>query len=38
MIDENGSVTLSGSFADVGTLDTHTVLIDWGDGTTCRPT
>ena len=33
VIDENGSVTLTGSFTDVGTLDTHTVMVDWGDGT-----
>jgi hypothetical protein len=33
-IDENGSTTLSGSFTDPGTLDTHTVLTDWGDGST----
>ena len=33
VIDENGSVTLAGSFTDVGTLDTHTVMVDWGDGT-----
>jgi PKD repeat protein len=31
-ISENDSVTLSGSFADPGTLDTHSVLITWGDG------
>ena len=31
-IDENGSATLSGSFNDDGTLDEHTVSIDWGDG------
>ncbi len=31
-INENDSVTLSGSFTDPGTLDTHTVVIDWGDG------
>jgi PKD repeat protein len=31
-IDENGSVTLQGSFLDPGTLDSHTVLINWGDG------
>ncbi len=31
-IDENGSTTLSGSFNDDGTLDEHTVSIDWGDG------
>ena len=33
-INENGSVSLSGSFADSGALDTHTVLVDWGDGLT----
>jgi Ca2+-binding RTX toxin-like protein len=26
-------VTLSGQFYDPGTLDTHTAVIDWGDGT-----
>src|SRR5205085_570428 len=26
------TTTLSGSFTDPGTLDTHTVVIDWGDG------
>ncbi|MDZ4779144.1 MAG: PKD domain-containing protein, partial [Planctomycetia bacterium] len=31
-IDEGGTVTLSGSYADAGALDTHTVLIGWGDG------
>ena len=31
-IDEGESVTLSGTFSDVGTLDTHSVVIDWGDG------
>jgi len=31
-IDENGVATLSGAFADAGTLDEHTVTIDWGDG------
>src|SRR5207253_2864932 len=30
-IGENGSTTLSGSFSDAGTLDTHTVVINWGD-------
>src|SRR5207302_11173313 len=30
-INENGSTTLSGSFTDPGTLDTHTVVINWGD-------
>lgn len=27
-------VSVSGQFADAGLLDTHTVAIDWGDGTT----
>ena len=31
-INENDSVTLSGSFSDPGTQDTHTVTIEWGDG------
>jgi Ca2+-binding RTX toxin-like protein len=26
-------VTVTGLFADLGTLDTHTAIIDWGDGT-----
>ena len=30
-INEGGSTSLSGTFTDPGTLDTHTVLIDWGD-------
>ena len=33
-IDEGDSTTLSGSFVDPGTLDTHTVVINWGDGST----
>ncbi len=32
-IDEDGTVQLSGTFADPGTLDTFVVVIDWGDGT-----
>ncbi|MCH7662010.1 MAG: hypothetical protein IH933_16010, partial [Euryarchaeota archaeon] len=32
VIFENESVTLSGSFSDPGTLDVHTVVIDWADG------
>jgi hypothetical protein len=28
------TVTLNAAFTDVGVLDTHTVLVDWGDGTT----
>jgi len=31
---EGETVTVTGSFTDVGTLDTHTAVIDWGDGTT----
>ncbi|MBW3539574.1 MAG: right-handed parallel beta-helix repeat-containing protein, partial [Planctomycetes bacterium] len=31
---ENDSVTLTGSFTDPGTADTHTVSINWGDGQT----
>lgn len=30
-IDENGIVTLSGSFIDPGSLSSHTIVIDWGD-------
>ena len=29
---ENDTVTLNGQFIDPGTLDSHTVTIDWGDG------
>jgi hypothetical protein len=31
-INENDTASLSGSFTDPGTLDTHTVVISWGDG------
>ena len=31
-IDENDTFNLSGSFADIGTQDTHTVVISWGPG------
>ncbi len=31
-IDENDSVTLTADFADPGTLDVHTVTINWGEG------
>lgn len=31
-IDENGSVVLSGLVTDADSADTHTVTIDWGDG------
>jgi len=33
-INEGSSASLSGSFVDPGTLDTHTVAISWGDGGT----
>ncbi len=39
-INENGAVLLSGSFSDPNVIDTHTVTIDWGDGsaaTTLNP-
>jgi PKD domain/RTX calcium-binding nonapeptide repeat (4 copies) len=29
---EGAPVTLSGAFTDVGTRDTHTATVDWGDG------
>ena len=32
VIDENGWVTVSGSFTDSDTQDTHGVLINWGTG------
>jgi hypothetical protein len=32
-IDEDGVAALSGTFTDPGTPDTHTVVVDWGDGT-----
>ena len=32
MIDENGGVTVTGTFSDPGTLDTHEIVLDWGDG------
>ena len=31
---ENQSVTLTGSYTDSDLGDTHTVVVDWGDGTT----
>ncbi len=33
-INEGGSVTVTGTVTDPGTLDTHTVNLNWGDGTT----
>src|SRR5207247_2128654 len=31
-INEGDTATLNGSFTDPGVLDTHSVVIDWGDG------
>src|SRR5439155_433901 len=31
-INEEDTATLNGSFTDPGVLDTHTVVINWGDG------
>ena len=31
-LDEGDEFTLSGSFSDPGILDTHTLLVEWGDG------
>ena len=31
---QGSTVTISGSFKDAGVLDTHSAVIDWGDGTT----
>ena len=35
-INENDSSTLTGSITDPDTLDTFTLLVDWGDGTTAE--
>jgi len=35
---EGDTVHVTGSFIDVGTLDTHTATISWGDGTTTDAT
>jgi PKD repeat protein len=37
-IDEGGPVDFSGSFADVGLVDTHTIEWNFGDGTTASGT
>ena len=31
-VNENGSVTLTGTFTDPGTADTHVLTVNWGDG------
>jgi hypothetical protein len=33
-INEGGTFTLNGSFTDPGTLDVHTIVVNWGDGST----
>ncbi|MBM3999656.1 MAG: calcium-binding protein [Planctomycetes bacterium] len=33
-IDEGGTLTISGQYADASPTDTHEVLVDWGDGET----
>jgi PKD repeat protein len=33
-VSENGTATLSGNITDPGTLDSFTVVVDWGDGIT----
>ncbi len=35
---EGVPITATGSFTDVGILDTHTAVIDWGDGTSSAAT
>src|SRR6185436_3094247 len=30
----NGTAMLTGTFTDVGLLDQHPILVNWGDGTT----
>jgi hypothetical protein len=36
-IDEGQEATVSATFSDPGTLDTHTATIDWGDGGVAEP-
>jgi hypothetical protein len=33
VINEGDTITLSGSFVNIDTLDSHTVTVSWGDGT-----
>jgi hypothetical protein len=37
-INEDGSVTVNGSFTDAGAADTHTASINWGDGSSSPAT
>lgn len=36
-VNENGTFTVTGTFHDPGTLDTHTIVIDWGGGQPGQP-
>jgi len=35
-VSQGSSVSLTGTFKDAGVLDTHSAVIDWGDGTTSK--
>jgi hypothetical protein len=37
-IDENGSATVTGSFTDFDAADTHTAVVNWGDGSSSPAT
>jgi uncharacterized delta-60 repeat protein len=37
-INENGTATITGSFIDPGPLDTHTIVVTWGDSSTSLAT
>lgn len=36
-VDESGSITITGQFLDPGSLSTHAVAVDWGDGLSDPP-
>ncbi len=36
-IEEGGTATITGVISDPGSADTHTIAIDWGDGSTVGP-
>ncbi len=38
VIEEGNSVTVTGTYSDASRLDTHTVMVRWGDGTSEVPT
>jgi hypothetical protein len=37
-IEESRAISVTGAYTDVGSLDTHAVVINWGDGTTSSST